>query len=176
MCGLISRLGRSPGGGHGNPLIFLPGASPRTEETDGLQSMGSQRIGHNWVTKHKAHKKRKFKVIKYFPSKKKHSPSNGKISDLLLARSSFLKRCLTSGLPPQLFGTFFSSRIIWGGKINLSLSGIFFPTRSTNNIQYRFHTHSFVSPFPGHQKGHVHLCSLSGHFLGHFSISQAFKV
>ena len=45
--GLISRLGRSPRGGHGNPLIFLPGASPWTEETDGLESMGSQRIGHN---------------------------------------------------------------------------------------------------------------------------------
>ena len=33
--------------------IFLPGESPRTEEPGGLQSMGSQRIGHDWATKHK---------------------------------------------------------------------------------------------------------------------------
>ena len=25
---------------------------PRTEESDGLQSMGLQRVGNNWVTKH----------------------------------------------------------------------------------------------------------------------------
>ena len=27
--------------------VFLPGQSPLTEEPDGLQSMGSQRVGHN---------------------------------------------------------------------------------------------------------------------------------
>ena len=31
---------------------FLPGESPWTEEPGGLQSMGSQRVGHNWATKH----------------------------------------------------------------------------------------------------------------------------
>ena len=30
--------------------VFLPRESPWTEETAGLQSMGSQRVGHNWVT------------------------------------------------------------------------------------------------------------------------------
>ena len=40
--GLIPVLGRSPGEGHGNPLQFLPGESPWTEEPGGLQSMGSQ--------------------------------------------------------------------------------------------------------------------------------------
>ena len=45
--GLIPGLGRSPGGGHGNPLpIFLPGESPWTEEPGGLQSMGLQSFGH----------------------------------------------------------------------------------------------------------------------------------
>ena len=39
--GLIPGLGGSPGGGHGNPLVFLPGESPWTEEPGGLQSMGS---------------------------------------------------------------------------------------------------------------------------------------
>ena len=41
--GSIPGLGRSPGGGHGDPL--LPGESPWTEEPGGLQSMGSQRVG-----------------------------------------------------------------------------------------------------------------------------------
>ena len=30
--------------------VFLPGESPWTEEPGRLQSMGSQRDGHNWVT------------------------------------------------------------------------------------------------------------------------------
>ena len=33
-------------------LVFLPGESPWTEEPGGLQSMGSQRIRHDWVTQH----------------------------------------------------------------------------------------------------------------------------
>ena len=32
--------------------VFLPGESPRTEEPGGLQSMESQRIRHDWATKH----------------------------------------------------------------------------------------------------------------------------
>ena len=39
-------LGGSPEGGHGNPLQFLPGESPWTEEPGGLQSMASQSIRH----------------------------------------------------------------------------------------------------------------------------------
>ena len=38
--GLIPRWGRSPGGGHGNPI-------PWAEEPGGLESMGLQRVGHN---------------------------------------------------------------------------------------------------------------------------------
>ena len=34
-----------------NP-VFLPGESPWTEKPGGLQSIGSQRIRHNWATKH----------------------------------------------------------------------------------------------------------------------------
>ena len=38
--GSILGMGRSPGGGHGNPTpVFLPGESPWTEEPGGLQSM-----------------------------------------------------------------------------------------------------------------------------------------
>ena len=48
--GLISGLGRSPRGGHGDPL--LDKSSSRTEKPGGLPFTGSQRDGHNWVTKH----------------------------------------------------------------------------------------------------------------------------
>ena len=43
----IPGLGRSPGGGHGNPLQYscVENAS-WTEEPCGLQSMGSERVGH----------------------------------------------------------------------------------------------------------------------------------
>ena len=34
--------------------VFLPGESPWIEDPGGLQSTGSQRVGHNWATKHTA--------------------------------------------------------------------------------------------------------------------------
>ena len=46
--GSIPGLGRSPGERNGNPLVFLPRESPWTEEPGGLQSIESQRVGHNW--------------------------------------------------------------------------------------------------------------------------------
>ena len=45
--GLIPRLGRSPGGGLGNPLHIPAWRIPGTEEPGGLQSMGSQTVGHD---------------------------------------------------------------------------------------------------------------------------------
>ena len=44
--GSIPGLGRSPGEGNGTPVI-LAGDSPWTEEPGGLQTMGSQRVGHD---------------------------------------------------------------------------------------------------------------------------------
>ena len=51
--GLVPRLGRSPGRGTGNPLNsnILAWKSPWTEQPGQLQSMGMQRVRHNWVTK-----------------------------------------------------------------------------------------------------------------------------
>ena len=50
----IPVLGRFPGEGNGNPLqLFLPGKIPWTEELGRLQSMGSQRVGHDLATEHK---------------------------------------------------------------------------------------------------------------------------
>ena len=38
---------KSPGGGHGNPSSVLAWRTPWVEEPGGLQSMGSQRVGHD---------------------------------------------------------------------------------------------------------------------------------
>ena len=38
--------GRSPGGGHGNPLSILAWRIPWAEEPEGLQSMRLQRVRH----------------------------------------------------------------------------------------------------------------------------------
>ena len=43
---------RSSGGGNGNPLLCSCQGIPWTEETGGLQSMGSQKVGHNWASEH----------------------------------------------------------------------------------------------------------------------------
>ena len=49
--GSIPESGRSPREGNGNSLQFTCLGSPRTEEPDSLQSMESQRIVHNLVSK-----------------------------------------------------------------------------------------------------------------------------
>ena len=46
--GSIPGLGRSPGGGHGNPLQDSGLKSPLNREACRLQSRGSQRVRHNW--------------------------------------------------------------------------------------------------------------------------------
>ena len=45
--GLITGSGRSPGGRNGNHSSILAWEIPWTEESGGLQSMGSQRVRHN---------------------------------------------------------------------------------------------------------------------------------
>ena len=47
--GSISGSGRSPGGGHGNPLQYSCLKNP-TEEPGGLQSVGLQRVRHSLAT------------------------------------------------------------------------------------------------------------------------------
>ena len=44
---LIPAPGRSPGGEHGNPLQLFAGKIPWMEEPGRLQSMRSQRVGHD---------------------------------------------------------------------------------------------------------------------------------
>ena len=43
-------LGGSPGEGNGTPLQYSCLKIPWTEDPGGLQSMGSQRVGHNGAT------------------------------------------------------------------------------------------------------------------------------
>ena len=45
--GSIPGWGRSSRGGHGNPLQYSCLENPMDEEPGGLQSIGSQRVGHN---------------------------------------------------------------------------------------------------------------------------------
>ena len=47
--GLIPGLGRSPGGGRGNPLQYSCLENSMTEKPGRLQFMGSQRVGHDWA-------------------------------------------------------------------------------------------------------------------------------
>ena len=47
--GSIPGLGRSPGEGNGNPLSILAWEIPWTEEPGGLQSLGSQRVVHDFA-------------------------------------------------------------------------------------------------------------------------------
>ena len=48
--GSIPGLGRSPGEMHGNPLQYSCLENAMDEERGGLQSVGSQRVGHDWAT------------------------------------------------------------------------------------------------------------------------------
>ena len=45
--GSVPELGRSPGEGNGSPLQYSCLENPMGEEPGGLQSMGSQRVGHD---------------------------------------------------------------------------------------------------------------------------------
>ena len=49
---LIPGAGRSPGGGHSNPLQYSCLETPMDRGACGLQSRGSQRVGHELATKH----------------------------------------------------------------------------------------------------------------------------
>ena len=44
--GSIPSSGRSPGGGHGNPVQYFCLENPWTEKSGRLQSTGSQRVRH----------------------------------------------------------------------------------------------------------------------------------
>ena len=47
---LIPGLGRTPGGGHGNPLQYSCLENSMDEEPDGLPTVGLQRVAHTEAT------------------------------------------------------------------------------------------------------------------------------
>ena len=50
--GSIPGLGRSPGGGHGNPLQYSCLKNPHEQKSLEDYSPWRQRVRHNWATKH----------------------------------------------------------------------------------------------------------------------------
>ena len=75
-----------PWRGAGQPTpMFLPGESPWTEEPGGLQSMGSQWVRHDWVTKQNPLSK---------------TPLQGPSSDLLTLTCVILLHATMVALPP----------------------------------------------------------------------------
>ena len=55
VVGSVPGSGTSSGGGHATHSSILARKIPGTGESDGLQSIGPQRVGHNWVTEHKTY-------------------------------------------------------------------------------------------------------------------------
>ena len=79
--------------------VFLPGESPRTEEPGGLQSTGSQRIRHNWATKHRG--------TKILQAMWQGQKNEGKKNDSMIScynthvLYSVTQLCLTDSLQPH---------------------------------------------------------------------------
>ena len=73
--------------------VFLPGESPWTEEPGRLQSMGSQRVGHNWETKH-THTKYPVKRFTNHSIKKVHGTNLQTLGKILKGKKGFLLHVL----------------------------------------------------------------------------------
>ena len=73
--------------------VFLPGESPQTEEPGRLQSMGSQRVGHNWETKH-THTKYPVKGFTNHSIKKVHGTNLQTLGKILKGKKGFLLHIL----------------------------------------------------------------------------------
>ena len=52
VLGFISGLGRSPGGGHGNPLQYSSLENPHGQRILAGYSPCGHKVGHNWAAKH----------------------------------------------------------------------------------------------------------------------------
>ena len=88
--------------------VFLPGESPWTEP-GGLQSIGLQRVGHDWVTKHIIEQVSGFSKYCQFSkvAAQIHSPSSSNESSSLSHPPQFLE-LLTSLISIILMGHFYS--------------------------------------------------------------------
>ena len=100
--GSVPGSGRSLGGGHGHPSSLLASRIPWTEESDGIQSTGSQRVRHDWSDLAHIHnycKEGKILNRAWCPSVKIISqPSHHWTLDQKLSRSQKLKELFTKSL------------------------------------------------------------------------------
>ena len=72
---ILYQLSLSPGGGHPTP-VFLPGESSWIEEPGKLQSMGLQRVGHDWATKHSTAQTERASLLSEMPFKTSNTTSS----------------------------------------------------------------------------------------------------
>ena len=78
--GLIPVLGRSPGERHGNPLQYSCLENPMDRGAWQLQSMGSQRVGHDYYYSRKLREEFMNPKQNIFLSIYKNEKKNGKLS------------------------------------------------------------------------------------------------
>ena len=101
--GSIPGLGRSSGGGHGNSLKYSCLENPHGQRSlVGLQSIGSQRVRHDWVTKHKEILQAEGNNTEWINDSKGRKESIGNIKGLIwrlhtFSSYNFLKRYLNVG-------------------------------------------------------------------------------
>ena len=91
---LIPGSGRSPGEGNGNPSQYPCLENPWTEEPGGLQSMKSQRVRHDLVTKRQQPRSNEWVV----PKPRTHT--GYMVGTAGLSISVFLLPALSQALPP----------------------------------------------------------------------------
>ena len=82
--------------------VFLPGESPWTEEPGGLQSTGSQRVRHDWATKHSTAQLAFIEMILFCIFTYKHCVNVGEFMSIFpffcslhsIPSSSYIFKCL----------------------------------------------------------------------------------
>ena len=104
--------------------VLLPGETPWTEEPGGLQSIGSQRVGYNWATKHSTSLVKKL--------------SAGKIL-LFIPNSSILPAISPYDFFPCLYGLTFIVSFLLFNYLPLTCPSLYF---------FSLHILAFTTCFP----------------------------
>ena len=79
--GSIPELGRSPGEGNGNPLQYSCLENSMDRESGGLQSMGLQRVRHDWVTNTHTHRRKLLSLRRNKSLIKRHTTNSSQGRD-----------------------------------------------------------------------------------------------
>ena len=110
--GSIPGSGRSPRGGNGNPLQCVAWRIPWTEESGGLQSIGSQRVRHNWSHLAHTHTWHRYSCFLF----------SSLFSFCSLSFLPLLSSTWASGLQSERERSGQSSKLIITSKLNLQLN------------------------------------------------------